>query len=109
MIQITMDGVNNNDNYHRSSDSFFASVTPRQDAVEAVSVVTAAGGVTVGGSGAVSINFQTRSGTNRFSGTVYDYFRHPDLNTNYRFNELNDRAKERHQAASVGGAPAAQS
>src|SRR5687767_4950049 len=88
MIQITLDGVNNNDNYNRSSDSFFASVSPRQDAVEAVSVVTAAGGVVVGGSGAVSINFQTRSGTNRFSGTAYDYERHPKLNSNYKFNEL---------------------
>lgn len=92
-IQITLDGVNNNDNYLRSSDSFFASVTPRQDAVEAVTVVTAVGGVTVGGSGAVSINFQTRSGTNRFSGTAYEYFRHPDMNSTYRFNELNNLPK----------------
>ena len=73
MIQITLDGVSNNDNFLRSTDSFFASVTPRQDAVEAVSVVTAVGGAKVGGSGAVSINFTTRSGTNRFSGTAYEY------------------------------------
>jgi hypothetical protein len=89
-IQITMDGVNNNDNFLRSTDSFFASVTPRQDAVEAVSVVTAVGGATVGGSGAVSINFTTRSGTNRFTGTAYNYFRHPDLNTNYYFNDYRE-------------------
>jgi Carboxypeptidase regulatory-like domain len=92
-IYITLDGVSNSDNFNRSSDSFFANVTPRQDAVEAVSVVTAVGGATVGGSGAVSINFQTRSGTNRFSGTAYDYFRHPDLNTNYWFNERSDLPK----------------
>ena len=93
MIQITMDGVSNNDNFLRSSDSFFASVTPRQDAVEAVSVVTAVGGANVGGSGAVSINFTTRSGGNRFAGTVYEYWRHPSLNTNYYFNELNGLKK----------------
>jgi hypothetical protein len=92
-VQITMDGVSNNDNFLRSSDSFFASVTPRQDAVEAVSVVTAVGGANVGGSGAVSINFQTRSGTNRFSGTAYEYFRHPSMNTNYWFNEFNNLEK----------------
>jgi hypothetical protein len=92
-INITLDGVSNSDNFNRSTDSFFASVTPRQDAVEAVSVVTAVGGATVGGSGAVSINFQTRSGTNKFSGTAYDYFRHPDLNTNYWFNERNGLPK----------------
>ena len=89
-IQITLDGVNNNDNYLRSTDSFFASVTPRQDAVEAVSVVTAVGGATVGGSGAISINFTTRSGTNRFSGTAYEYFRHPDMNTIYFFNDYRE-------------------
>lgn len=93
MVQITMDGVSNNDNFLRSSDSFFASVTPRQDAVEAVSVVLAGGSANVGGSGAVSINFQTRSGTNRFSGTAYNYLRHPDLNTNNWLNERNGEPK----------------
>ncbi len=93
MVQITMDGVSNNDNFLRSSDSFFASVTPRQDAVEAVSVVLAGGAANVGGSGAVSINFTTRSGTNRFSGTAYNYFRHPDLNTNNWLNERNGEPK----------------
>ena len=92
-VQITMDGVSNNDNFLRSTDSFFASVTPRQDAVEAVSVVTAAAGANVGGSGAVSINFQTRSGTNRFSGTAYDYLRHPSLNSNNWINERNGEPK----------------
>jgi hypothetical protein len=77
MVQITLDGVSNNDNFLRSSDGFFASVYPRQDAVEAVTVVMAVGGSQVGGSGAVSINFTTRSGTNRFSGTAYEYYRNP--------------------------------
>lgn len=92
-VQITLDGVSNNDNFLRNTDSFFASITPRQDAVEAVSVVTAAGGASVGGSGAVSINFVTRSGTNRFSGTGYNYFRHPSLNTNNWLNERNGEPK----------------
>jgi hypothetical protein len=86
-ISITLDGVSNNDNFLRSSDSFFASVTPRQDAIEAVSVTTAAAGANVGGSGAVTINFATRSGTNRLSGSGYEYFRHWEMNSNYWFNE----------------------
>ena len=87
-ISITMDGVSNNDNFLRSSDSFFASVTPRQDAVEAVSVTTAVQGAQTGGSGVVTINFQTRSGTNRYAGSAYEVFRHDAMNTNYFFNEL---------------------
>jgi hypothetical protein len=102
-VQITMDGVNNNDNFNRSTDGFFASVTPRQDAVEAVTVTMAAGGAQQGGSGAVQISFQTRSGTNRFSGSLYEYFRHPSLNTNYFFNEINDLPKNEVKLNQYGG------
>jgi Carboxypeptidase regulatory-like domain/TonB dependent receptor len=92
-VAITLDGVNNNDNFNKSTEGLFAMVTPRQDAIEAVTVTTAAGGADVGGHGAVSINFSTRSGTNRFSGSGYEYYRAPGLNTNYFFNELNGLAK----------------
>ena len=69
-LNITLDGVSNNDNFNKSTDGFFAPVRPRQDAIEAVSVTAAAGGADVGGHGAVSINFVTRSGSNRFSGSA---------------------------------------
>jgi hypothetical protein len=92
-VSITLDGVSNNDNFLRSSDSFFASITPRQDAVEAVAVTTAVQGAQTGGSGAVSINFTTRSGSNVFAGSGYEYWRDPRLNTNYWFNERNGLPK----------------
>jgi hypothetical protein len=93
MINITLDGVGNNDNFNKSTDGFFASVTPRQDAVEAVTVTTAVAGANQGGSGGVNIAFQTRSGTNQFSGSGYEYFRHPNMNTNSWSNERNDLPK----------------
>ena len=102
-VQITMDGVNNNDNFNRSTDGFFASVTPRQDAVEAVTVTMAAGGAQQGGSGAVQIQFQTRSGGNSFSGSLYEYFRHPSLNTNYFFNKVNNLPKNEVKLNQYGG------
>ncbi len=72
-LSITLDGQSNNDNFNRSTDGFFASVYPRQDAVEAVAVTLAAAGAQVGGgSGAVTMAFQTRSGGNRFSGSGYE-------------------------------------
>jgi hypothetical protein len=92
-IYISLDGVGNNDNFNKSSDGFFASITPRPDAIEAVEVTTAAGGVDVGGHGGVTINFVTRSGTNSYTGSAYEYLRHPSLNTNYFFNSLNGLPK----------------
>ena len=44
MLNITLDGVSNQDNFLKSSDGFFASVYPRQDAVEAVTVTSAVAG-----------------------------------------------------------------
>jgi carboxypeptidase family protein len=88
-VAITLDGVNNNDNFNKSTEGLFAMVTPRQDAVEAVTVTTAAGGADVGGHGAVQLGFVTRSGSNRFTGSAYEYFRHPELNSNYWFNTRN--------------------
>ena len=84
---ITIDGVPNNDNFNKSSEGLFAMVTPRQDAVEAVTITTGVGGADVGGSGAIQIAFVTRSGTNRFTGSGYHSYRQPGLNTNYWFNE----------------------
>lgn len=93
-LSITLDGVSNNDNFLRSTDGFFASVTPRQDAVEAVSVTLAAAGAQVGGgAGAVTMAFQTRAGGNRFTGSAYEYYRNPSFNSNYYFNKVNGQGK----------------
>jgi hypothetical protein len=93
-LSITLDGVSNNDNFLRNTDSFFASVTPRQDAVEAVSVTLSAAGAQLGGgAGAVTMAFQTRSGSNRFTGSAYEYYRNPSFNSNYVFNEINHQGK----------------
>jgi hypothetical protein len=102
-LNITLDGVSNNDNFNKSTDGFFAPVRPRQDAIEAVSVTSAAGGADVGGHGAISINFVTRSGTNRFTGSAYEYFRHPDLNSNYWFNDRDRLPKNDVRLNQFGG------
>ena len=103
-LSITLDGVSNNDNFLRSTDGFFASVTPRQDAVEAVSVTLAAAGAQVGGgAGAVTMAFQTRAGGNRFTGSAYEYYRNPSFNSNYYFNEVNHQGKNQVKLNQFGG------
>jgi Carboxypeptidase regulatory-like domain/TonB dependent receptor/TonB-dependent Receptor Plug Domain len=103
-LSITLDGVSNNDNFLRNTDGFFASVTPRQDAIEAVSVILSTGGANVSaGAGAVTMAFQTRSGGNRFTGSGYEYYRNPKFNTNYIFNEYNHQGKNPVKLHTFGG------
>jgi hypothetical protein len=70
-INISIDGVNTQDNNNRSATGtgggcgFFSLISPRLDAVEEVSIATAAQGADSAGQGAVQIKFTTRSGTNR--------------------------------------------
>ena len=100
-INITLDGVNVNNNQDKAGDGFYAMVRPQLDAIEQVTLTTAAQGADSAGQGAVQISFVTRSGTNTYRGTAYDYFRHPALNTNSWINEKNNLDKNRiilHQA-----------
>src|SRR5205823_1510757 len=92
-INITMDGVNIQDNTLRSTDGFFAIVAPRLDAIEEVTVQTAAQGADAGGQGAVQVKFVTRSGTNNYAGSSYYYYRNDKLNANTWFNNRNGNAK----------------
>jgi hypothetical protein len=85
-INITLDGMSIQDNYLKTDDGFFARLSPRLDAVEAVTVTTAAQGAESSGQGAVQIKFVTRSGTNNYTGSGYMYFRHDALNSNTWFN-----------------------
>ena len=75
------------------------------DAVEEVTVTGAVPGAD-GGSGSVQIAFATRSGTNRFDGSVYHYYRAPDLNTNYYFNEVNGLRRTTSSSTSTAAASA---
>ena len=86
-ISVTYDGVNVNNNF-QSTDGFFSMVTPRLDAVEEVTVTGATPTADQAALGAVQISFVTRSGTNNFDGSLYHYFRHPELNSNYYFNKI---------------------
>jgi hypothetical protein len=85
-INITLDGINVQDNLGRSSDGFFTYIRPRVDAIDEVTVSTATPGAESSGEGAIQIKFVTRSGNNEFHGSIYEYHRNPYLNANYWFN-----------------------
>lgn len=106
-INITLDGVNIQDNTLRSTDGFFAIVSPRLDAIEEVTVTTASQGAGDTGQGAVQVRFVTRSGSNAFTGSAYTTYRNDALNANTWFNNRDGVDKAdlvQHQpGARVGG------
>ena len=107
-INISLDGVNVNNNQDKAGDGFYAMVRPQLDAIEQVTLTTAAQGADSAGQGAVQIRFVTRSGTNTYRGTAYDYFRHPSLNSNSWINKKNGLPKNEiilHQAGFSEGGP----
>jgi hypothetical protein len=85
-MNITMDGINAQDNVLKSSDGFFTLIRPRVDSMEEFSISTAAAGANETGEGAVQIRFETKRGTNEFHGGAWWYHRNDKFNSNYYFN-----------------------
>ena len=81
-INITLDGMSVQDNYLKTTDGYFARLSPLLDSVEEVTVTTAGNTADATGQGAVQIRFVTKSGTNNWNGTGYEYLRHDALNAN---------------------------
>jgi hypothetical protein len=107
VINITLDGVNVQDNTLRSTDGFFAIVNPRLDAVEEITVTTATQEASAG-QGAVQIKFVTRSGGNDFTGSGYHYYRSDKLNSNTWLNNRNGLPKtplKQNQIGARAGGP----
>jgi len=73
-MNITMDGINVQDN-RSNAEGFFMYIRPMMDSVEEITVSTSTPGAESMGSGAAQIKMVTRSGSNRFSGAAYNYWR----------------------------------
>ena len=85
-LNITLDGINVQDNLLKSSDGFFTYIRPRTDAIGEVTVSTSTPGAESSAEGAVQIKFVTQGGSNQYHGGLYWYHRNPALNANYWFN-----------------------
>ncbi len=85
-VNITLDGMNIQDNYAKTWDGMFTRVSPRLDAVEEFTMGTSALTADMAGQGGAQIKFVTRSGTNVYHGSAYYYLRRDWLNTNTWFN-----------------------
>ncbi len=102
-ISITIDGVDVQDNFLRSSDGFFTYVRPRIDAIDEVTVSTAVPGSESAGDGAVRVQFATRRGTNSYSGGLYWQHRDESLNANNFLNNKQNIPRQKIRLNQFGG------
>ena len=88
-INITLDGVNIQDNTTKSTDGVFNAVQARTEAIEELTISTAAAGADSSGEGSAQVKFVTRSGSNQWHGGVFETNRNDFFEANYYFNGVN--------------------
>lgn len=98
MVNYNLDGGSNEDPYTNVNNPF-----PNPDALEEFSVQTNSYSAEYGrGSGAI-VNVVTRSGTNDFHGSAFDFIRNGDLNARNFFAARADQLKRNQFGGSLGG------
>ncbi len=103
-INIMVDGINNNSQGFKSGGtSFFATVPPRLDAIEEVTISTAGLTADAGAEGAMQIRFVTRRGSNEFHGGIFHQLRNDALNANSYFNNARRLPRPRVRFNEFGG------
>ena len=108
---LVVDGADNNNNFFGQTlgrtGSGRAPYQFSQDAVQEFQVNTNAYSAEYGRAGGAVINVVTKSGTNDFHGTVFEFYRDKSLNANDNINVINGRDKGPYHfdqfGASLGG------
>src|SRR5215469_3799145 len=102
-LNVTLDGINIQDNSNKSSDGFFNAIFPRADAIEEMSVTGASAGADSNAEGAMQVKMVTRSGSNDWHGGLFEQHRNQDLNANYYFNNINSQPRDHMVFNQFGG------
>ena len=83
--QVTLDGINIQDNFIRTNSLDFLPNRPNSDNVAEFSITTSVSGADAAG-GATSIRMMTPSGTNKFTGSAFEFNRDSKYAANTFFN-----------------------
>jgi len=102
-LNITLDGINVQDNLLKSSDGFFTSTQAKADAVAEMTVSSATPGAESSAGGASQIRFVTSAGTNEYHGGGFWQHRNTALNANYYFNNIDGLGRDRMLLNQFGG------
>lgn len=105
--QVTLDGINIQDNFIRTNSLDFLPNRPTSDNVAEFSITTSVAGADNAG-GATTVRMVTPSGTNKFTGSVYEFNRDAKFAANSFFNNASNLPKpelSRHQFGGRVGGP----
>ena len=105
--QVTVDGINVQDNFIRTNSLDFLPNRPTSDNVSEINITTSVSGADSAG-GATSVRMATPSGTNKFRGSLFEANRNSDLSANSFFNNKSGVAKpflNRNQFGASAGGP----
>jgi hypothetical protein len=102
-LNVTLDGLNIQDNSNRSSDGFFNTIFPRADAIEEMTITSAAAGADSNAEGALQMKLVTRSGSNAWHGGLFEQHRNEKFNANYYYNNLTNQPRDHMVFNQFGG------
>ena len=105
--QVTLDGINIQDNFIRTNSLDFLPNRPTSDNVAEFSITTSVSGADAAG-GATAVRMVTPSGTNRFTGSIFEFNRDNKFSANSFFNNASELPKpelSRHQFGGRIGGP----
>jgi hypothetical protein len=90
-FNFTLDGIDINES--SAGGSNFTPLRPNPDSIQEVQIVTSNFTAELGRSSGAQVTFITRSGTNDFHGSAFEYYQTPRFNANEYQNNLNSRPK----------------
>ncbi len=105
--QVTLDGINIQDNFIRTNSLDFLPNRPTSDNVAEFAITTSVAGADAAG-GATAVRMVTPSGTNRFTGSIFEFNRDNRFAANSFFNNASELPKaelSRHQFGGRIGGP----
>lgn len=98
---VTLDGINIQDNFIRTNSLDFMPIRPTVDQISEMSIAVGNAGATVGG-GAAQISLTTRSGSNQLHGSGYWFNQNEAYNANEFFNNRSGVTKPKLNQNQVG-------
>src|SRR5262245_7827009 len=102
-LNVTLDGINIQDNSNKTSDGFFNAIFPRAEAIEEMTITSAAAGADNNSEGALSMKMVTRAGSNDWHGGLFEQHRNELFNSNAYFNKLSNQPRDHMVFNQFGG------